>query len=208
MIKTKKLVFTENIKYPDVEIPKEKVTFIVGRSGCGKSSFFKLLNRSFKEKSGDIFYNNINIKEINPYTLRKEILLIGQEPYLFSGSIKENFKKYYNYAEKESISEEKMNFFLNLCSIEISLDKDVTVLSGGQKQRIFLAILISFLPKVLLLDEPSSSLDENNSISLFKNIIEFCKSEKITPIFISHSKNIIETFAENIINLEGENQCY
>ena len=139
--------------------------------------------------------------------MRKEILLIGQEPYLFNGSVRENFEKYYNYAEKELITEEKMRFFLELCSIEVTLDSDVTILSGGQKQRVFLAILISFLPKVLLLDEPSSALDEKNSISLFKNIIEFCKRERITPIFISHSKNIIETFAENTINLEGENQC-
>lgn len=202
MIKTKKLIFTEKIRYPDVEIPEEKVTFITGESGSGKSSFFKLLNRTLKEESGEIYYKNQNIKGLDIFKLRKEILLVGQEVYLFTGTIKENFDKYYTYIDRKVIDDERIKYFLNLCNIDVSIESDVSILSGGQKQRVFLSIFISLLPKVLLLDEPSSALDENNSFILFKNIIQFCKLEKITPIFISHSQKIINNFAENIISFD------
>lgn len=203
MIKTKNLIFTEKIKYPDVEIPEGKVTFITGESGSGKSSFFKLLNRTLKEENGEIYYKNQNIKDLDIYYLRKEILLIGQEVYLFNGTIKENFNRYYDYIDRESIDDEKIKYFLKLCNIDISIDNDINILSGGQKQRVYIAIFLSLLPRVILLDEPSSALDENNSFILFKNIIQFCKTEEITPVFISHSQKIIDNFAENIISFDN-----
>lgn len=200
MIKTKDLIFKNKIEYPNIEIPKNKVTFIIGKSGCGKSSFLKLLNRTLKEEKGEIYYNSQNIKDLDVYLLRKEILLVGQEVFLFDGTIKENFIKYYSYVDKEVINDETMKYFLHLCDIDISLESKIKILSGGQKQRVFLAIFLSFTPKVLLLDEPTATLDESTSFLLFSNIIKFCKEKEITPIFISHSQKIIESFGENIIS--------
>jgi UDP-glucose/iron transport system ATP-binding protein len=202
IIETRDLSFSDLIHYQDIKIERSKVHFIVGKSGTGKSTLLRLFNVTLSPSKGNIFYDGKDIADIDTTKLRKEILLISQSLYLFDGTIKDNFKKYYEFREEDAPSEEEMEKFLHMCCIDFPLDKSCTLMSGGERQRVYIAIFLSFYPKILMLDEPTSALDTENSHNVIKNILEYCKMHNITVIIVSHDSSIVEEFAENIIKIE------
>ncbi|TFZ39148.1 ATP-binding cassette domain-containing protein [Soehngenia longivitae] len=203
IIKTKDLVFEEFIRYPDISIKKGRVVFLVGSSGSGKSTLLKLFNATLSPSSGDIFYEGQNIYEIDTLKLRREVLLVGQSVYLFDGSIKDNFYKFYSYREIEMPSEEVIKEYLSICQLDFPLETQTSILSGGEAQRLYTAIFLSFLPKIIMLDEPTSALDTHNAKSLLRDIIKLAKTKEMTVIVVSHDKNLSDEFAEDIIDIEG-----
>lgn len=203
IIKTKDLVFEEFIRYPDISIKKGRVVFLVGSSGSGKSTLLKLFNATLSPSSGDIFYEGQNIYEIDTLKLRREVLLVGQSVYLFDGSIKDNFYKFYSYREIKMPSEEVIKEYLSICQLDFPLETQTSILSGGEAQRLYTAIFLSFLPKIIMLDEPTSALDTHNAKSLLRDIIKLAKTKEMTVIVVSHDKNLSDEFAEDIIDIEG-----
>lgn len=201
ILETKNLSFHDMIHYKDIQIRKDKVNFIVGSSGTGKSTLLRLFNGMLTPSDGQIRYEGKNITDIDPIELRKEVSLISQSVYLFDTSIKENFQQFYEYRGVEAPDEAEMRKYLQLCQISFPLDKDCTTMSGGERQRVYIAIFLSFLPKVLMLDEPTSALDKENSTNVIHNIINFCKEQGIVVIIVSHDNQIVEHFAENIITI-------
>lgn len=201
LITTKGLAFNDDIVYGDLLIPEKQVTFISGESGTGKSTLLKLMNGTLTAGEGNIFINGVNILNINTIELRRKVLLVSQEVFLFSGSIKENFDKYYEYRELEPPSEDKISRFLKCCCVPFSHNKDCTILSGGERQRVYLAIFLSFLPQVIMLDEPTSALDSRTAHQVIENVMEFTKANEITLIIISHDQSIVDKYAEKNIKL-------
>ena len=201
ILKTSQLKFI-NIEYEDIEIKDNEVTFIVGASGTGKSSLLKIFNQTYSQTSGKVFYNGKDIDDLNAIDLRKEILLISQNVFLFDDTIKGNFKSFYEFRGEEVISDEEIKKFLSICCTDFSIDDSCVTMSGGERQRIYTAIFLSFKPKVLMLDEPTSALDSINSKAMLKNIIDFCKDNSITLIIVSHDNELTNEFAENIITIQ------
>lgn len=97
LITTKDLVFNNMIEYPDMTIEKGKMTFIQGASGSGKSTLFRLFNATINPSQGTIYYNKVDISTINALELRRKILLINQQVYLFDGTIADNFRQFHAY---------------------------------------------------------------------------------------------------------------
>jgi putative ABC transport system ATP-binding protein len=204
IFKLKNVHYKNILHYPDIEIQKGITTFISGESGAGKSTLLKLLNGIVSPTSGEIFYRNKNIDDYDQIALRREVLLVGQSAYLFNMTIKENFREYYAYRDLANISDEDMNFFLQLCAIDFSLDTACETMSGGEQQRIFLAINLSFPSKVLMIDEPLSALDEKNANVLMENIKKHCNECGKTLIVVSHDKAIVEKYADEVINISSK----
>jgi putative ABC transport system ATP-binding protein len=201
IFETRNLSFRDKIYYPDMKIQKDKVNFIVGRSGTGKSTLLRLLNGTLTPSGGEIWYQGREISEIDTIALRKEVSLISQSVYLFDTSIQENFRQFYEYRGMEVPSKERMMEYLKMCQISFPLDKDCTTMSGGERQRVYIAIFLSFLPKVIMLDEPTSALDKDNSKKVIQNVIDFCREKEIAVIVVSHDNQIITAFAENIVSI-------
>ena len=116
-------------------------------------------------------------------------------------TIRENFHEFYKLRDLEELTDEEITKFLKITNFDVDLNLNVEKLSGGEKQRVFLAIALSLNPEVLLLDEPTSALDEKTSFSMMKNIVEYCKNNDITLIIVTHQKNLVEEFADKIIDL-------
>ena len=188
-------------KYDDFSIDKNEVVFVVGKSGSGKSTLLKLINNTLQMKSGRIFYKDENILNIKPVELRRNIIMTSQENFLFDMTIRENFHEFYKLRDLEELTDEEITKFLKITNFDVDLNLNVEKLSGGEKQRVFLAIALSLNPEVLLLDEPTSALDEKTSFSMMKNIVEYCKNNDITLIIVTHQKNLVEEFADKIIDL-------
>ena len=202
IISASQVVFQSMIRYPNIKIAKGKTTFIHGPSGCGKSTLLKLINGTTSPDSGEIFYKGNNIENIDTIDLRREILLVAQSVFLFTGTIEENFKKYYEYRDHDLLPKEDMEKFLKLCSADFPLETRCETMSGGERQRVYIAIFLSFMPKILMLDEPTSALDNISSDAMMKNIINFSNDNEMTIIVVSHYLPLAEKYGDNIIALE------
>lgn len=196
------LKFMDFITYPDFCIEKNKITFICGESGCGKSTLFKLMNASVSPSQGTILYMNKSIDKTNTISLRRRVTLIAQEPFLFNGTIKENFEEYYSFRELQAPDENTIKKFLSLCCIDLPQDTDCSTLSGGEKQRVYLAVFLSFPSEVYLLDEPTSALDEQTSRMLVSNIKTYLRENALTAVIVSHDRSLTADFADAVIELE------
>uniref|UniRef100_A0A151UEM9 ABC transporter B family member 9 n=1 Tax=Cajanus cajan TaxID=3821 RepID=A0A151UEM9_CAJCA len=146
-------------------IPNGKTAALVGQSGSGKSTIISLLERFYDPDAGEVLIDGINLKSFQVRWIRGQIGLVGQEPVLFTGSIKENIA----YG-KEDATDEEITTAITLANAKKFIDKlpegidtvmggQGTALSGGQKQRIAIARAILKNPKILLLDEATSALD-------------------------------------------------
>ena len=202
IISASQVVFQSMIRYPNIKIAKGKTTFIHGPSGCGKSTLLKLINGTISPDSGEIVFNGNNIDDIDTIKLRRDILLVSQSVFLFSGTIEENFKKYYEYRDQETPSKEHMEKFLQICRAEFPLETRCETMSGGERQRVYIAIFLSFMPEVLMLDEPTSALDNTSSDIIMSNIKNFSDDNDMTTIVVSHYLPLAQKYGDNIIALE------
>lgn len=195
----------ENVKfikeYDDFSIDKNEVVFVVGKSGSGKSTLLKLINNTLQMKSGRIFYKDENILNIKPVELRRNIIMTSQENFLFDMTIRENFHEFYKLRDLEELTDEEITKFLKITNFDVDLNLNVEKLSGGEKQRVFLAIALSLDPEVLLLDEPTSALDNKTAFDMMKNIVDYCKHNDITLVVVSHARQLVDEFADKIIDL-------
>lgn len=171
-----------------------KVYGIYGESGCGKSTLSKLILGFWDIESGSISIGGVNINDIDKSTLRKYITYISQDSYLLNDSI------YENIVFDRECSKEKFDDILKKVNIYNTVQKlpmkektivgdNGAMLSGGQKKRIALARALLKKTPIIILDEPTSELDNENSINIIKQLINDF-SESIL-IIISHQKEII-----------------
>jgi len=206
LFKTQALTFANFLGYPDICIPCGRVNFLVGESGSGKSSLLKLFNATVSPSSGDIHYKGRNIEAIDTLELRRNILLVSQDVYLFPGTVQENISQFYGHLRKAEPCTKTFKSLMSLCCLDLPLDYDTLQMSGGERQRLYLALMLSFQPDTILLDEPTSALDNTTAFTVFENMLTFFREKETNVVVISHSSEVTERFAENIISLEGRSQ--
>lgn len=186
-------------------LKKGYIYCLKGANGAGKSSFINLMIGLYPDYDGKIEFNQINIKEIDRYYLRRNMIgVVEQEPCLVKGSILDNLVYGIDNVTFETIEYWCKRFDIydminNLPDkFDTLISENVSKLSGGEKQKIsIIRILLKNVP-ILIFDEPTSALDFS-SIDVFKQVICDIKQNKIIFI-ISHDKQVIE-IADEIINL-------
>jgi len=198
----------KDVKYKDIlyikdlEIPRKKITSIVGESGSGKSTLLKLLNKLISCDTGDVFYNNQPLSEIDSVELRRNVVLLPQSPSIFSGSIKDNLLIGLKFSEKPLASDKKLVEVLKLVKLNKELSEYANNLSGGEKQRLAIGRVLLLEPEVLLLDEPSSALDEDTENMIIMALVNYTREKNKTLIMITHSKNVAYQFSDRIIEIK------
>ena len=189
-----------------MEIPKGKITGIVGRSGCGKSTLLKLLMRFWKTGEGEISVSGRNINEINTADLRDMESYMTQETQLFKDTIANNIR----IGKQDASDEEVMNackkasihdFITTLPKgYETEVGELGSTLSGGERQRIGLARAFLHNAPFMLLDEPTSNLDSLNEAVILKSLKE--EAEEKTILLVSHRESTMR-IAEKVLAMEG-----
>ena len=194
------------LKDIDLSISPGQVVALVGKSGAGKSTFATLLLHLYEPNSGDIKFDEYSIKELNLSFLRNQIALVPQDIFLFGGTIRENIAYGNLNASEEEIVEaaRKANALEFIHRFNEGLDTVVgergTQLSGGQRQRVAIARAILKDPKILILDEATSSLDSESEQLVQEALVELMKNR--TSIVIAHRLSTIRN-ADNIVVLEN-----
>lgn len=149
----------------NIEAFKGEKVAIVGPTGSGKTTIINLLNRFYDIKSGEIYFDNLKIKDINIFALRKRIGIVLQNTILFSGTIKENLQ----FSKEDATDEEiecactKANIHDYIINLPKGYDTEITsdsnIFSKGQKQLLSIARTILANPDILILDEATSNVD-------------------------------------------------
>lgn len=199
LLTTEELDFKGILTYPPLEIRENRVTLITGESGTGKTTLLKLFNASLSPTNGRIHYKGQNIQEMDTLELRRKVILVGQNVYLFEGTIRENFQAYYGYRDLAKPDDATILNYLRICQADFSLDSSSLILSGGERQRVYIAICLSFHPEVLMMDEPTSALDQKTTGALMDSLVGFCRQEKITLVLVSHDETLIKPYADDFI---------
>lgn len=201
LFETKDLTFGGFIRYGSITLPAGKISFIIGESGSGKSTLFKLLNGVLSPSHGAVYYRGQDIGERDTVLLRREVSLVSQEVYLFEGSIQENFSAFWGFRNQVPPTQDEIKKYLSMFHLDFLPESSTQTLSGGEKQRLYLAIFMSFRPKVLLIDEPTSALDVQTGEVVLAGIIRFCRENKMELLVISHNRELAEKFSENTLTL-------
>ncbi len=197
------------VKNVTIDFAENKITSIIGPSGCGKTTFLVALNKIIEERggsyTGEIFYMDKNINSYDINDLRKQIGMVFQKPTPFPLSIKGNVElalKYHNMNYKDEAIEaiKKVGLYDEVAN---DLDKSAFELSGGQQQRLSIARSIAIKPKVLLLDEPCSSLDIRNTEKIERLLVNL--KDEITIIIVTHNLQQAKRISDNtLFMLNGE----
>lgn len=201
-IKYKKLSYLKNNKKIlnniNFEINKKDKIFITGKSGIGKSTMIKMLLKYYDYTSGDIFIDNINLKDINLDFIRENILYVGQNEHIFNMSIKENICI-------------KNNKDLDKAMSCVCLDKKIkdniviengSNFSGGERKKIILARSLMNAKNILILDECFNEIDVKEERVILNNI--FNNYKNLTIILISHRNDNNDLFNKvYILDKEG-----
>ncbi len=202
----------KDVKYKNIihihslTIEAKKVTFIVGESGSGKTTLLRLLNKMISPDSGEIFYSGIPLMSIDSVKLRRSVVMLPQSPVIFDGSIKDNLLIGLEFSEKPSASDDELIAVLKCVNLNKALGQDAKILSGGEKQRLALARVLLMNPDVLLLDEPSSSLDEETEKLIFDVLTHYTRDNAKTLICVTHSKKAAASYADQIIEIKKSSE--
>ena len=196
---------------------ENKITFILGHTGSGKSTLVQHFNGLLFPTSGDVVVEfdddkySVDNKERRIKELRKNVGMVFQFPenQLFESSVIKDVMfgpKNFGYTEEEANKLAKES--LNLLGIDESYyERSPFDLSGGEKRKVAIAGVLASKPKVLVLDEPTSSLD-NKSTRDFFEILKRLQKEGIMIIIVSHDVNLCYEYADDVIILNKGKVLY
>ena len=189
----------------NLEIDSGETIAVVGPSGSGKSTLVNLLLRFFDPYSGNVFIDGKNLKKIKITSLRKNIAIVSQDTLLFHGTVSENIA-FGNQNAKQldiesSAKEAGADNFIKLLpnGYETMIGENGANLSGGERQRIAIARAILRDPAILILDEPTSSLDSEAEDKIKQTLSSISKNR--TTIIIAHRLSTV-TNSNRIIVLD------
>ncbi|MFI8417283.1 iron efflux ABC transporter ATP-binding subunit FetA [Serratia sp. NPDC078593] len=177
---------------------------ITGPSGCGKSTLLKIVSSLISPTRGDITFDGNNINKIQPEEYRKQVSYCFQTPSLFGNTVYDNLALPYQIRRQKPDEHRMKQDLARLMLPENLLLKNINELSGGEKQRVSLIRNIQFIPKVLLLDEITSALDEDNKRIVNEMIHQLVAQQNVAVLWVTHDKDEI-AHADDIIELQAHN---
>lgn len=175
---------------------KGKITTLVGPSGAGKTTLFKLCNGLIPPDSGEIYLHDKHIDSYDPVKLRLGVGLALQDATMIRGSVRNNLALPMELQGKQ-LAEEHANELMEVVDLDKQLlDQDAKEISGGQRQRLSIARTLVNNPEILLLDEITSSLDRVSKKDVENLIMKINRDYGTTIIWITHSIHQARTIGD------------
>lgn len=195
----------------DIEIPKNKISVIIGANACGKSTLLKTLARLIKPTSGKVLLDNKKISTIPPKQLAKQLGLLPQSPVVPEGITVsdlvsrgrfpyQTFLKGMGKKDYEAVEEA-----LDIMGILDLADRSVDELSGGQRQRVWIAMALAQDTDILLLDEPTTFLDITHQVEILDLLTDLNRKKGTTIVMVLHDINLSARYADHIFAIQKGN---
>jgi putative ABC transport system ATP-binding protein len=197
-----------NLKFKNIlDIPflciNNPITCIVGSSGSGKTTLLRMLNKLNVPDNGGIVYNGKDISNMDTLRLRRQVVMLGQTPVIYSGSVEDNLQIGLYFSKRVPASISAMKESLTRVELDKCLSDGCGNLSGGEKQRLCLARVMLMDAETYLLDEPSAALDKGTEQFIIENLSRFVLENNKQLIMVTHSEQIAEKFSNSIIRIEN-----
>lgn len=187
---------------PDLEIESEKITAVIGPSGAGKSTLLAIINGLEMPDQGKIEFQGEEFSGSQRYTQesRRKMAMVFQKPLMFNTSVYKNIA--YGLKARKQASQkisEEVEATARMIGMEAKLRQKATTLSGGEAGRVSVARAFIVNPKLLLMDEPTASLDPQN-ISIIENMVKKSKEQNHTSVIIvTHNMFQAKRIADEVI---------
>jgi ATP-binding cassette subfamily B protein len=191
-----------------LDVKSGEAVALVGPSGAGKSTVFQLMLRFFEAQSGQISFDGVDITQLDPVVLRRNIAVVAQEPVIFSGSIADNIRYGREDASAEQIraaaeAAAALEFIEKLPNgFETLVGERGVTLSGGQRQRLAIARAILRDAPLLLLDEATSALDAENERLVQTALTNLMVGR--TTLVIAHRFSTIQRLKRIVVVQDGQ----
>lgn len=177
---------------------------MMGPSGAGKTSLLRLLNRLLEPSQGSCFFEGKPFQEIPIVSLRRQIVLVPQEPKLLGMTVQESLA--YPLKLQQLKPQEIQSKIQQGCDrfqiLPAWLERNELQLSLGQRQLVTIVRGILMEPKILLLDEPTSALDGDRAEDLLKELC-LLNEQGMTIIMVNHQAHLIERFTNHVLSLQA-----
>lgn len=198
----------QTIKATSLTINQGEKVAILGKIGSGKSTLLKLLMNLYEPNKGSILIDELDTRQIDPVDLRKAMGCVPQEPFLFMGSIKDNITIGEQYVSDEELLRVSKVAGLNDFIGKHEAGYDLLVgergegLSGGERQAVTLARALISNPNIIMLDEPTNSMDRQTEKAFIKRMHKIIEGK--TLIVVTHKTSLLELVDRVIIVENGK----
>ena len=176
----------------DWQIPAGAHITLMGPSGGGKSTLLRIIAAMISKTSGTLIFDGQPIESYDPIMYRRQVSYCFQQPTLFGETVADNLAFPYQIRKQVMDTQRVVTALNNVGLSERTMHQPITELSGGERQRVALIRNILFLPKVLLLDEVTAGLDENNKQIVHACLRQLNEQDHVTTIMITHDATEID----------------
>ncbi len=182
----------------DATVPDQGITVVLGPSGSGKTTLLRLCNRLEVPSSGRVLFREQDVAALDPLTLRRRVGMVFQQPVLFGGTVRDNLR-----VADRTAAEERYAATLERAHLPPSfLDRRAAELSGGEAQRVCLARALLIGPEVLLMDEPTASLDPAASRAL-EELARHLAAAGVPVLWVTHDLEQMRRLGDRVLLLIG-----
>jgi putative ABC transport system ATP-binding protein len=181
----------------DAAIPPDGLTAVVGPSGSGKSTLLRLCNRLEVPTGGRVLCRGEDVATLDPLSLRRRIGMVFQRPTPFPGTVRDNLR----VARPDLTDEDAATALEKAALAPEFLDRVTDGLSGGEAQRACLARTLVTDPEVLLMDEPTSSLDDEN-VGMLERLARDLAHDGVPVVWVSHDREQVDRIADRCLRMD------
>ncbi|EJP6473006.1 ABC transporter ATP-binding protein [Clostridium botulinum] len=189
----------------NMNIPKGKITTIIGPNGCGKSTVLKTVGRILKPKEGLVYLNGDDIRNLSTKEIAQKMAILPQSPQAQGGLTVGELVSYGRFPHKKGfgkLSPEDKKVIEWALDITKLTELEVTMvdnLSGGQRQRVWIAMALAQQTDLILLDEPTTYLDMAYQLEVLELLYNLNREESCTIVMVLHDLNLAARFADYMI---------
>ncbi|WP_461612989.1 ABC transporter ATP-binding protein [Clostridium sp. Marseille-QA1073] len=193
----------------NMNIPKGKITTIIGPNGCGKSTVLKTIGRILKPKNGMVYLNGYDIRKFSTKDVAQKMAILPQTPQAQSGITVGELVSYGRFPYQRGLGklsfEDKkiIGWALEITKLTELETTAVDNLSGGQRQRVWIAMALAQQTDLILLDEPTTYLDMTYQLELLELLYNLNREQNRTIVMVLHDLNLAARFADHMIAMRS-----